>query len=141
MHLLENNRPGSRTSAAEALKRAFPLIKRKGTLIVISDFFDDPGAIFRALSPYLHRGFRVHLFHVLAPEEIELEDRGLTTFVDSESGDRIVAHTGAIRTSYREAIQAHIRNLRELAVRKQVDYAPARTDTHFFNLFDRLVTR
>ncbi len=138
MHALENNRPGNRTSTAAALRRAHPLLKRKGTLIVISDFFDNPAAIFTALNPYLHRGFRVHLFHVLAPEEIELEDRGLRTFMDLETGQRVIAHSTGLRTAYRQAIQDHIQSLRQLARRRNVDYALARTDTHYFTLFEHL---
>lgn len=137
MHLLEDNKPGNKTSVAEALRRAYPLLKRKGTLVVISDFFDDPAAIFQALSPYLHRGFRIHLIHVLAPEEIDLEQRGLAAFVDSETRGRVVAHTGSIREAYRATMENHMRGLRQLAARKGIDYALARTDTHYFNLFDR----
>jgi hypothetical protein len=107
-------------------------------LIVISDFFDDPAAIFSSLSQYLHRGFRIYLFHVISPEELELEDRGLVTFVDMETSARVTAHMDTLRGAYRGAIRDHISRLRELAVRKQIDYGLARTDTHYFNLFDRL---
>lgn len=135
---LERNRPGGRTSVAAALKRAFPLLPRKGTLIVISDFFDDPAAIFQALSPYLHRGFRIHLFHILTPEEVELDAQGLLAFEDMETGRRVIAHAGGLRTAWRERLQAHVRALREMAARRQVDYLFARTDTHYFRLFERL---
>lgn len=140
MHALETNTAGNRTSVAEALRRSYPLLKRKGTLVVISDFFDDAAAIFAALNPYLHRGFRIHLFHILAPEELDLVDRGLLTFVDLETGHRVIAHTDNLRTGYRQAIQDHIAALRALAVRRNVDYVTATTDTHYFNLFDRLTS-
>jgi uncharacterized protein (DUF58 family) len=138
MHALESNYAGSKTCVSEALRRSYPLLTKKGTLIVISDFFDDSAAIFAALNPYLHRGFRIHLFHILAPEEMDLVDKGLLTFVDLETRQRIVAHTENLRTDYRKAMQAHINALRELATRRNVDYVVARTDTHYFNLFDRL---
>ncbi|MBA4388761.1 MAG: hypothetical protein C0404_12320 [Verrucomicrobia bacterium] len=138
MHALESNQPGNRTSIAEALRRSAPLLRRKGTLVVVSDFFDNPSSIFTALSPYLHRGIKVFLFHVLAPEEMELDDRGLATFVDMETGSRVVAHTENLRAQYRKAIQDHINNLRQLSVRRQVEYVMARTDTHYFKLFERL---
>lgn len=140
MNALERNRPGNETSVSEALKRSYPLLKRKGTLIVISDFFDDAASIFAALSPYLHRGFRVHLFHVLTPEEVELEERGLVTFVDMENGERLAAHTADLREEYRLAMQRHTESLRKLAARRGVDYVLARTDTHYFNLFEHLTS-
>ncbi|MBI2442131.1 MAG: DUF58 domain-containing protein [Lentisphaerae bacterium] len=138
MHALESNQPGNKTSTAEALQRSAPLLKRRGTLVVISDFFDDPVAIFSALNPYLHRGFRIHLFHILTPQELELEDRGLLLFDDMETRQRVIAHTGNIRGLYKQAMDRHINSLRELAMRRQVDYLLARTDTHYFKLFDRL---
>lgn len=138
LHALEANVPGNETSLAEALRRSYPLLKRRGTLVVISDFLDDPAEIFAALSSYLHRGFRIHLFHVIDPEELALKRRGLVTFRDMESGERIVAHTERIREAYQQAMHAHVANLRRLATRRGVDYGVARTDTHYFQLFDRL---
>jgi len=139
LNLLERNRPGERTSLAESLRHSFPLLKRRGILVVVSDFFDDPAAIFTALGPYLHRGFKVFLFHVLTPAELELEDKGLVAFRDLETGRRVTAHTDDVREGYRHAIGRHIDALRDLAQRRNVDYTVARTDTHFHQLFERLV--
>ena len=135
---LEGNEAGNKTSLAEALHRANPLIKRKGTLVVVSDFFDQPEAIFKALNPYLHRGFRVHLFHVLDPAEMTLPDRGLSRFIDMETDDRLVVHPESLRDSWQTEMQNHIQGLRRLAAGRQVDYSLALTDQNWFHLFDRL---
>lgn len=138
MHCLERNAPGEETRVSEALDRSLPLLTRKGTLIIVSDFFDDAGAIFQSLSPYLHRGFRVHLFHVLDPAEMDMSRHGMLTFVDMETGQRVVANADVIRGGYRRAMSDHIARLRSLAARRSVDYAVARTDMHYFRLFDHL---
>ena len=135
---LEHNEAGEKTSLAEALHRAHPLIKRKGTLVVLSDFFDEPEAIFRALNPYLHRGFRVHLFHILDPAEMTLPDRGLSRFIDMESDDRLVVHTESLREAWKNEMQGHIQSLRRLSAGRQVDYSLALTNQNWFHLFDRL---
>ncbi len=139
LNLLERNQPGERTSLAESLRSSFPLLKRRGILIVVSDFFDDPAAIFTALGPYLHRGFKIFLFHVLTPAEMELEDKGLVAFRDLETGKRITAHTDDVQAGYLDALERHIDALRDLATRRNVDYIIARTDTHFHRLFERLI--
>ncbi len=139
LHALENNTPGNETSLAAALTKSAPLLTRKGILVVVSDFFDNPGEIFQALSPYLHRGFRIHLFHLLSPGELELESRGLTTYRDLETGGRLIAHSGNLRERYREAIDSHITSLRQLSQRRGVEYSLHRTDSHFFELFDKLI--
>jgi len=136
---LEKNTPGNETSVAEALRKAQPLLKRRGILAVVSDFFDDPAEIFQALSPYIHRGFRIHLFHLLTPGEIDLEQRGLTTYLDMETSGRLIAHPGNLKQRYKEAIEEHIGSLRKLANRRGVDYSLHRTTSHFFKLFDRLI--
>ena len=136
---LESNLPGEETSLSTALDRAYPLIKRKGTLIILSDFFDQPADIFTALNPYLHRGFRIHLFHILDPDELDLTERGLATFTDLENNDRLVVHTDTLRPAYKEAMKSHITALRQLATTRGIDYALTRTDSHHFQLLDHLM--
>jgi uncharacterized protein (DUF58 family) len=138
LNLLEENQPGSQTSLADSLKRANPMIKRKGTIVILSDFFDSPKDIFQALNPYIHRGFRIHLFHVLDPGEITLTDRGLARFSDMESDDQLTLHTPSIKEAWDEELKQHTKALRSLAASRRVDYELISTKDSYFNLFDRL---
>ncbi len=138
LNTLETNKPGSGTSLTGALARAHPLLKRKGTLVILSDFFTAPAALFSALNPYLHRGFRVHLFHLLDPSELTLDDRGLSRFVDMETGDQLTLHPHAFRDAWRGELLAHTRTLRALATARRTDYALTSTADPYFALFDRL---
>lgn len=137
---LESNVPGSDTSLTEALARAHPLLKRKGTLVILSDFFTDPAALFNALNPYLHRGFRVHLFHILDPDEISLPERGLSRFVDMENNQDLIAHPHAIREAWEQGLLSHSRAMRALASARHADYSLTSTADSYFSLFDRLRT-
>lgn len=137
LSLLERNEPGAETSLAASLRASFPLLKRRGILVVVSDFFDDPAAIFEAFSPYLHRGFKIYLFHVLTPAELDLPEQGLVAYRDLESGQRVTAHAADVRDGYRQALNRHIQSLRDWATRRAIDYTVARTDTHFHRLFER----
>ena len=139
LQALESNRPGRRTSVAAALRKSHPLLKRRGTLVVISDFWDSPSALFEALNPYLHRRFKIHLFQVLAPEELDLPHKGLLMFRDLETRERLIAHTEELRAAYGGAIREHIAALRELAHRRGVAFHSVDTTTHYFTLFDSLV--
>lgn len=135
---LENTAPGAPTSLPEALTRAHSLIKRRGTLVVLSDFFTDPAALFTALNPYLHRGFSVHLFHVLSPEELRLEERNLSRFVDMETGKKLTLHPRTVQAAWHDELQKHIRALRALAAARTADYVQVSTAESYFTLFDRL---
>ncbi len=134
LHALEDNQPGSRTSLAQALRKSFPLFRRRGILVVLSDFFDDPPGIFSALSPFLHAGFRIFLLHVLDRAEFQLPGDRLIAYRDLEDGRRVVAHPDAIRDRYQGALREHIDHLRELSARRQVTYTVVRTDRSFYDL-------
>jgi uncharacterized protein (DUF58 family) len=135
---LEKNQPGNGTSIIESLRRANPLLKRRGTLVLLSDFFCDPAELFQALNPYLHRGFRVHLFHLLDPAELDLGDRGLARFVDMENGERLIVHPRSLGQAWKDHIQSHVRSLRSLAASRKADYLQVSTTDSYFTLLDRL---
>ena len=139
LNKLEDNRPGAETSVAAALRHALPTVTRRGVLIVLSDFLDEPTAIFAALSPYLHRGFQVLLLQVCDEREIDLPRAGLLTFEDMETGQRTVAHTETIRSAYRARVREHERVLRELAARRRVEFHSLRTDTPLHHVLDLIL--
>ena len=70
--------------------------------------------------------------------ELTLPDRGLARFVDMENDEKVTLHTGAVRDAWKREMRDHMRALRRLAAARQVDYALARTDRSYFELFDRL---
>jgi len=138
LNLLERNRPGNTTSLAAALDRAFPLLRKRGPLVIVSDFLDTPAAIFAALNPYLHAGFRPYLFHVFDGKELELPRRGLAAYLDMENGRRVIADTERIRVDYARAMTEHVRTLRALATQRRVTYELVTTDRMFYRFFDLL---
>jgi uncharacterized protein (DUF58 family) len=141
MHVLEKNVAGQRTRLSEALRRMFPLLRKRGIVVIVSDFLDTVSDIFSALNMYLHRGHEIVLFHVLDPQEIELAGDGPVRFRDMESSEEVEADPSVIRTRYRERVNTFLRNMRAGATRKGVEYIFARTDTHYFQLFDRYLKR
>lgn len=138
LSLLEHNRSRGPTSLAAALQRASLHLRRRGTLIVVSDFYDEPAAVFTALNAFIGRGFRIHLIHILSPEEWDLGDGVLARYEDLETQDQLTLHPKALAESYRETLQTHLTRLRTLSAQRQVDYTTARTDGTFWPLFDRI---
>jgi hypothetical protein len=107
-------------------------------LIVLSDFYEDPAALFSALNSFIHRGFRIHLLHVLSPEEWDLGEGVLARYEDLETSEHLTLHPKALAEVYRETLHTHLTRLRTLAAQRQVDYAVVRTDSSFWPLFDRI---
>jgi len=141
MHALEHNPAGSRTRVSEALRRAAPLLRKRGILLLVSDLLDDPADVFSALNLYFHRGFEVIVFHTLHPQELELPAGGLVRFRDMEDGRTLVTDCAAVRSSYARAVDDFLRTVRTLSRQRQAYYVLARTDTHYFSLFDRYLWR
>lgn len=138
LNMLEENKPGGPTALSEALERSLPLLKRKGTVIILSDFLDDPASIFRALSAYMHRGFKVFLYQVLTPEELTLPDQAFRRYVDVESHQNLVVHPEAVRAAYLEELDTHQRSLAQLSTRRGMGFVPARTDQPWMEHLRRL---
>lgn len=138
---LEHNSPGGRTSLPEALEKSYPLLRQRGTLIVVSDFFDSPVDLFQALGPYLHRKFKIVLVQVLDPAEVVLKDYGLSRYEDAETGEKITVNPARIREIYKERFSAHGRQLRELAMSRGVQFMSVQTNEMYYRLFDELASR
>lgn len=119
---LERQKPGGRTDPAEALKRCGPLLKRRGLLLVVSDFYGEPEAIFRALNPFRHRRFDVMLFHVLHEQEVNLPDWPHMRFEDAETGETLTCNPADLRAGYTARLEAHRDALRRHAAARRIDY-------------------
>jgi len=64
-------------------------LARRGIVIVISDFYDEPDRVAQAVRPLRFRGHDVAVFHVLDPAEIDFPFDEAASFEDLESGDRM----------------------------------------------------
>jgi uncharacterized protein (DUF58 family) len=124
---LEKQRPGKETSVSNVLRESFGLFKRRGLLIVLSDFLDDPVATFNALNMYRHRNFEIVLFHILHKYEYELPPLQSTNFIDSESGDMITTSPDEIRDSYHEAVKDFVEQMQTMARSRNIEYTLVNT--------------
>jgi len=128
---LEDNKVGEKTSISTVLRQAFPLFKRKGVLILISDLLDEPEEIFGALDMYLHKNFEVILFHVLHKYEMDLPQIPSVNFIDAENNERLTTKPGDIRDSYSRQLQEYIDSLSSMAQSRRVDYQLINTATPY----------
>jgi uncharacterized protein (DUF58 family) len=125
---LERAEPRAHTNFDSPLKQFQELLHRRGIVIVISDFYDDPEAIARIIEPVRYRGNEVVLFHILDPKEIRPVLKGSSLLVDLETGQRIEVVPEYAKTEYRTKIDTHIERLRSLAQAAGMDYHLLVTD-------------
>ena len=119
---LERAEPRATTDLAKPLRHFQNLLHRRGIVILISDFYEEPEKIVRAIAPLRFRGNEIVLLHILDPQEIRPELRGSALLVDLETDRRIEVIPEYARTTYRARIDTHIEDLRSRAQGAGMDY-------------------
>lgn len=98
-------------------------------LIMISDFLDEPEALFRQLEPLGARGLKVHLIEIADPAEESFPYRGRTAFADPETGAELtLGRAESLRESYLEHYQARRLAIAEQARRSGWSFLTHHTD-------------
>ena len=95
---------------------------RRGVLVVISDFYEDPEEIVDAVTPLRFRGNDLIVFHVLDPAELEFGFTDAQAFEDLESGEQMPVVPDALRKEYVSLVNAHIDALQQRFSEVRVDY-------------------
>ncbi len=115
---LERVQPEHTTDLPAALRQAAEVCRKRGRLVVLSDFLADPASLFDALAQFQHRGFKILLLQVLDPEELELPAHSVARYVDLETAEEIEVDAEDVRVLYRNNIRATIDTVaREAAAR------------------------
>jgi uncharacterized protein (DUF58 family) len=97
-------------------------LRRRGFVVVISDFYAEPDAVARALGHLRGKGQDVIVFHVLDPAELDFPFQEATSFEDLETGERIPVVPETVRARYRELVQAHTDALGTALGNSRIDY-------------------
>ncbi|MCL4511987.1 MAG: DUF58 domain-containing protein [Bacteroidetes bacterium] len=138
---LSGLQPDSKTSTATALSSLAERIKRRGLIIVISDFLDDTKSVITALKHFRHRKNEVIAFHILDDAEINLDFPGDTLFTDLETGERISTQVSALKTAYKKSVDGFIHDLKIKCFENDIDYALLSTSTPFDKALTAYLTR
>jgi len=119
---LEHAEPRARTDFSKPLTQFQALLPRRGIVIVISDFYEEPESIVKAIEPLRFRGNEVILFHILDPQEIRPVLKGPAILVDLESNQKIEVIPEYVNSTYRMKLQTHIEQIRTLAQAAGLEY-------------------
>jgi hypothetical protein len=97
--------------------------KRRGILLLISDFYDEPDDILEAVKPLRFLGNDLIVFHVLDPREVDFDYDDASTFEDLETTDQMPVVPQSFREQYRAMINDHINTLQTRFSEQRIDYA------------------
>jgi uncharacterized protein (DUF58 family) len=114
---------GGETRLAQSLHQLAEILTRRGVVVLISDFYDQPELLQSAFQHLRFKGHDLVAFHVLDKNEVEFDfDDAVLLLEDAETHEQMPVLPDVIARSYRERMRAHIDELRLCAAANHVDY-------------------
>src|SRR5271170_1624552 len=86
---LELAEPHARTDFGKPLHHFQEFLRRRGVVVIISDFYESPEKVLWTIEPLRFHGNEVVLFHVLDPKEIRPDLNEPAMLVDLETSEQI----------------------------------------------------
>jgi len=112
LHAIEKVEPGTHTDFVKPFVHFQNFLHRRGIVVVLSDFYEQPETIVRTVEPLRYKGNEVILFHMLDPQEIKPKFREPVLLVDMENEtNALEVSPEYARNEYRKRIDQHIETL------------------------------
>jgi uncharacterized protein (DUF58 family) len=142
MLALEKPAEGRSTDVLAALRRVAETVRKRGLLVLISDFLAPLEQLQKHLVSLSACGHDIILLHVLDPAETTFNFPESAMFQDVESGRALFINPAAARKEYLRRLESHCGNLRSVCNRLGITYNPMSTDRALeLVLFDFLRAR
>lgn len=126
-----------KTDIPNAMAECERLIRRRGRLVVISDFLGHSAKeVFDAMSPFVHRGCEILLMQVSDPAETTLPNAHLARFIDMETGESLEVEPADIREDYEARIAAKTREFATLGAQHRIDFTAVDTSNPYRDAID-----
>lgn len=133
---LENAKPAGVANWTTSLHQIAEQIKRRGLIIVLSDFLPrdldtEPGQMLAGLKHFRHRKHEVLVFQILDPLDYRFDFRDDAIFHDVESGSQLPTQPHHIRAAVQKEIDAYLAWLKRHCRENLIDYTLLDTATDF----------
>jgi len=125
---LEATETGEDTGLGEVLHALANRIKRRGLIVIVSDFFDDPDDIISALNHFAHKKHEVIVYQVLDRKEVAFPFNDMTRFESLEGEDFVLTDPLRLKREYVHQFEEHQQRIRESCHRLRIDFVQLFTD-------------
>ena len=142
LHKIDRMKPGRRGALGPPLAKVAEAIRRRGIMVLISDFYEEPEAVLDAVKVLRYKGNDLIVFHVLDPAEIEFPFDEVANYQDLETREAIPVIPEYLREQYRKLVAEHIDRLSRWLGDNRIDYTLFDTSTPLdYALFSYLSNR
>jgi len=115
--------PGGETRLAESLHQLAEILTRRGIVVMISDFYDQPERLQEAFQHLRFKGHDLIAFHVLDQNELDFEFTDAVLLLeDAETQEQMPVLPDVVMPGYRERMRKHVEEMRRCAAANHVDY-------------------
>lgn len=128
LHIIDRLQPGGRSDYLKPLLKITEAAKRRGIVVLVSDFYEKPRAVVDAVNNLRYRGHDVIVYQVLDRAEIEFDFDESATYEDLETGESVPVVPGRMREQYKQMMAEHLEEISSLMIKNQIDYGLVRTD-------------
>ncbi|HTS29614.1 MAG TPA: DUF58 domain-containing protein [Bryobacteraceae bacterium] len=125
---LEQAEARARTDFSKPMRYFQEFLKRRGIVLIVSDFWDSPENLIKTIEPLRYHGNEVVLFHILDPEDVRPVLHGPSILIDMETETRLEVTPDYSKKEYRDKIQAHLTDLRDRTQAAGMGYCLLITD-------------
>ncbi len=128
---LSQVKPQQKTNTANCLNEIAEKIKKRGLVIIISDFFDDINSILTSLKHFRYKNNEVIVFQLLDPIEKNFTFSKDSIFRDLETEEEITTQPHQIQKAYLEAMEVFTNKIKSECLNSKIEYNLITTDTSF----------
>ena len=107
LHTLARAKAKGASKLVPAIEKVSLITMRAGIVVLITDCYERPDALGRAVDALRVRGHDVIVFHLVDPAELSLPGDMPATFEDAESGVLLPLTPGELRATYQALLTAH----------------------------------
>jgi len=116
------------TDMSQAFHEVAEKVKRRGLIVVISDFFDDLEKLLVSLTHFRHRRHDVIVFHVLDRYELTFPFEEMTLFQGLEPSPSVLTEPWQVRQAYLGVVEEFMGQLKRGCQDRLIDYVQILTD-------------
>ncbi len=142
LHAIDNLAPGSAGSLSGPLLKVAEGVRRRSILLLISDLYEEPEGVVKAVGRLKGKGNDVIVFQVLDRTELDFPFQHPADFQDLETGERLAVKPAELADRYRAAMRDHLSELNRSLLENDIDYCLFETSRPLdFALFEYLSRR
>jgi uncharacterized protein (DUF58 family) len=120
---LSNLQAGGETKLTESLHQLAEALTRRGIVVIISDFYDEPDRLKEAFQHLRFKGHDLVAFQVLDQNELDFNfSDPVLLLEDAETQEQMPVLPDVVMNGYRERMRRHVEEMRQCAAANHVDY-------------------